>query len=223
MYTTQNNRQIERQLDREEEEISTDRCIQHRTIDRQRDSQIERKGRQIQLCRQMHTTQNNRQKERQLDREKEEEGTDRCIQHRTLDRERQLDREEEEVTTDRCTQHRSIDRQIERLQHRTIDRQSDSQIGRKGRQIQLCRQMFTTQNNRQIEREFIAQNNRQIERQLDREEEEVDTDRCVQHRTIDRQRDSSIERRQAQIDVYNIEQQIDRQFDREQEENVDTY
>ena len=60
MYTTQNNRQIEKQLDREEEEVATDRCIQHRTIDReegevgtdrciqhrtidrQRDSQIDR-------------------------------------------------------------------------------------------------------------------------------------------------------------------------------------
>ena len=49
MYVTQNTRQRERQLDREEEEVATDRCIQHRTIDR----------------------------ERQLDREEEEEATDR--------------------------------------------------------------------------------------------------------------------------------------------------
>ena len=33
MYTTCNNRLIERQLDREEEEVGTDRCIQHVTID----------------------------------------------------------------------------------------------------------------------------------------------------------------------------------------------
>ena len=36
--TTQNNSQIERLLDREKEEVATDRCIQHRTIDRQRDT-----------------------------------------------------------------------------------------------------------------------------------------------------------------------------------------
>ena len=49
----------------------------------------------------MYTTQNNRQRVRQLDREEEEEvATDRCIQHRKIDRERQLDREEEEEATD---------------------------------------------------------------------------------------------------------------------------
>ena len=52
MYTTQNNGQRERQLDREEEEVATDR--------------------------QMYTTQNNRQRERQLD-EEEKEATDRCM------------------------------------------------------------------------------------------------------------------------------------------------
>ncbi len=63
MYTTYNNRQIERQLDREEEEkVGTDRCIQHRTIDRQKDSQI--------------------------DRVEEEVGTDRFLQHTTIDRQR---------------------------------------------------------------------------------------------------------------------------------------
>ena len=79
MYTTQNNRQIERQLDREEEEeLDTDRCIQHKTMDRQRDSQIERSRRR-------YTTQNNGQIERQFDREEEEVGTGRCIQHVTID------------------------------------------------------------------------------------------------------------------------------------------
>ena len=34
MYTTCNNRLIESYLDREEEEVGTDRCIQHVTIDR---------------------------------------------------------------------------------------------------------------------------------------------------------------------------------------------
>ena len=65
MYTTQNNRQreIERQLlDREEEEVGTDRCIQLRKIDRE-------------IVRQL------------LDREEEEVGTDRCKEHRTIDRE----------------------------------------------------------------------------------------------------------------------------------------
>ena len=50
MYTTQTNRQRERQLDREEEEVATDR--------------------------QMYTTQTNRQRERQLDREEEDVATD---------------------------------------------------------------------------------------------------------------------------------------------------
>ncbi len=50
MYTSQNNRQIERQLGREEEEVASDR--------------------------QMYTTQFNRQIERQLNREEEEVATD---------------------------------------------------------------------------------------------------------------------------------------------------
>ena len=61
MYTTENNRQIERQFDREEEEVGTDRCVQQRTIDRERG-----RGR----YRQMYTTENNRQIERQYDRER---------------------------------------------------------------------------------------------------------------------------------------------------------
>ena len=85
----------------------------------------------------MYTTQNNRQIENQLDREEEEEPTDRCIQHILI--ERKLDSEEEEDATDRCTQHRTIDR-------------------KKG-EVATDRQMYTTQNNRQIER------------QLDREDE----------------------------------------------------
>ena len=58
MYTTQNNRQIDREIVyREEEDVGTDTCIQHKTLNRQ------------------------------LDRE-EEEGTDRCIQHRIIVRQR---------------------------------------------------------------------------------------------------------------------------------------
>ena len=59
MYTNYNYRQIERQFDREEEKVGTDRCIQHITKDRE-------------IV--------NRQEE-------EEVGTDRCIQHITIDRE----------------------------------------------------------------------------------------------------------------------------------------
>ena len=43
-----------------EEEVGTSLCLQHTTIDRQRDSQLDRE---------------------------EEEGTDRCLQHITIDRE----------------------------------------------------------------------------------------------------------------------------------------
>ena len=142
-------------------------------------------------------------------------------------------------------------RQIEResLQHRTIDKQIDSQIERKGRQVQTDVYKIKQQIDREIVRQrgggdkyrqmYTTQNNRQIERQLDREEGEVGTERCtqqstidkwresLQHRTIDRQRDSKIERkgRQEQIDVHNIEQQIDRQIERQldrQEEEVGT-
>ena len=81
MYTPQSNRQIERQFDREGEEVDTDRCIQHRAIDRERGGG----GRH----RQMYTTENNRQIERYFDREQEEVDTDRCVQQRTIDRERQ--------------------------------------------------------------------------------------------------------------------------------------
>ena len=89
--------------------------------------------------------------------------------------------------------------------------------------------MYTTENEIQIERQIIALNNRQIEisyraeeeegtqlrkkdrqieGQLNREKEKVGKDRCIQHRTIDRQRDSYIERRWAQIDVYNIQEWV---------------
>ena len=63
---------------------------------------------------------------------------------------------------------------------------------------------------------YTPQNNRQIERQLHREEDEkVGIDRFIKRRTIDRQRDSQIERRwrrQAEVNVYNIEQEIDREI-----------
>ena len=51
---------IERYLGRVEEKVGTSLCLQHTTIDSQRDSQLDRE---------------------------EEEGTDRCLQHITIDRE----------------------------------------------------------------------------------------------------------------------------------------
>ncbi len=60
MYTTQNNRQRERYLDREEEEVGTDRCTQHRTIEREIVRQGGEGGGGGGRYRQMYTTQNNR-------------------------------------------------------------------------------------------------------------------------------------------------------------------
>ncbi len=84
MYTTYNNRQIVRQLDRVED-VGTGRCIQHVTIDRQRDSQINNRLIERQLDREMYTIYDNRQLESYLKREVEEVGTGRCIQHVTID------------------------------------------------------------------------------------------------------------------------------------------
>ena len=66
MYTTQNNRQIDRQLERQEEEVGTDRCIQLRTIDREIVRQTG--GEEVGRDRQMYTTQNNRQRDSKIDR-----------------------------------------------------------------------------------------------------------------------------------------------------------
>ena len=79
MYTTQNNRQRERQLDREQEEVATDRQMYVTQNNRQREIVRQRGGggggyRQMYVC-------NIEQKiKRQLDREEEEmeeEDTDR--------------------------------------------------------------------------------------------------------------------------------------------------
>ena len=61
---------------------------------------------------------------------------------------------------------------------------------------------------------YATQNTRQINRQLDREEE-VATDRCMQHRTINRDREIGRLRGGEggsfrQVDVYNTEYQIDK-------------
>ena len=137
MFTTYNNRQLERQLDRDEEDVGPDRCIQLKTKDRQRDSQIER----------------------QLDREEEEVGTGLCLQHTTIDSQRdsKIEMRRRQVQIDVYNLKQQIDRGIVRLR------------GGGGRD----RFMFTTYINSQIERYF------------DREEEEVGTDRCLQHVTID--------------------------------------
>ena len=70
--------------------------------------------------------------------------------------ERQSDREEKKVGTGRFIHYVTIDRDI--------DREILRQRGGGGRH----RQMYTTYNNRQIER------------YLDREQEEVGTERCIQ-------------------------------------------
>ena len=76
MYTTQNNRQRESNIDREEEEeeVTTNKCIQHRKTDREILTQSEGGGEGKNI--KMYTT-------------------------RTIDRERYLDKEEQEVGTDR--------------------------------------------------------------------------------------------------------------------------
>ena len=124
---------------------------------------------------------------------------------------------------------RKRDNQIEScVQHTTIYRQRDTQIERRRRQVQVdvynIEQWIDSQIVRQrgggggrYRQMYTTQINRQIERQLQREVEEVGTGRCIQHRTIDRQRDSQVEkrRRQVQVDVYNIEQWIDREIVRQ--------
>ncbi len=92
MYTTQNNRQRKRQLDREEEEVSTDRKMYTTQNNRQRDSLQRGGGGRYKL--KMYTTQNNRLKERQLDREEEEEvATDRQMYTTQNNRSREIVRQ----------------------------------------------------------------------------------------------------------------------------------
>ena len=175
MYTTYNNRQIERYLDREEGEVATGRCIQHSRIDREIVRQRGGGGR----YRQMYTTQNNGQIERQfIDRRRRNVQIDNLYNNiqikRQLHREKEVDRDETKN-----------------------NRQSDSQ------------QRGGGGNNRKM---YTTKNNKNMERQVDKEVEEVATGRCTQHTTIYSQKDSQIvrrRRRQVQVDVYNIQQQID--------------
>ena len=79
MYTTCNNRQIKRQLDREvEEEVGTGSCIQYVTIDRGRDSEIVRQ-------RDVYNIRQQIDKKSYLDREVEAVGTGICILHVPID------------------------------------------------------------------------------------------------------------------------------------------
>ena len=136
------------QLDSEEKEVGTGLCLQHTTIDSQRDSQIEMRRMLVQI-----DVYNLKQK---IDREivRQRGGGGRYRQMYTIynNRQRYLDREEEEVDTDRCIQHRTIDRQIERQYHRER---------RRRRQLHID----------------VYNIEQQIERQLDKEEQEVGTDR----------------------------------------------
>ena len=136
MCTTQNTRQINRTLHREEDRSAIDRQIYTTQNNRYRERLLEREEKEEAANRQMYTTQNNRQRERLLDREEEEEkevATDRCIQHRTIYRDKEIARQrggggsykqidvynieqyikierlldrEEEVAIDKCMQHR---------------------------------------------------------------------------------------------------------------------
>ena len=108
--------QIERQLDRQEREVGTDRCIQLRTIDREIVRQTGGGGGG--RYRQMNIAQNNRQREIERQRDSKIDRRRRQVQIDVYNLEqqikRQLDREQEEVGTNRCKQHRTIDREIVR-------------------------------------------------------------------------------------------------------------
>ena len=137
MFTTYNNRQIERQLDREEEEVGTGLCLQLRLIYRYKDSKIERRRRQVQ-----EDVNNLKQ---QIDREivrQRRGGRNRFMYKKYNNRQRQLGREEqEEVGT------------AFGLQYTTIVRQRDSQIERKKRQVQV--DVYNLK--QQIDREIVKQ------------------------------------------------------------------
>ena len=168
MYTTQNNRQKERE------------SLQHRTIiDREcRDSKIERKGRQLQIVvynteqqidreiiRQRgrggrYTTQNNRQRNRVYSIEQQIENAEIVRQRGRGGRYRQMyttqsNRQIENNQIERKGREvHNIEQQIDRERVYSIDHQIENakivrQRGRGGR----YRSMYTTQNNRQIERQ----------------------------------------------------------------------
>ena len=69
-YTTQNNRQIERKLDKEEGMVARVRCIQNRQIkiyiDKLLDTQIDRVKKKLATDSQMYTTQNKREIDKEI-------------------------------------------------------------------------------------------------------------------------------------------------------------
>ena len=224
MYITQNNRQIERLLDREEEEeeVATDRqmyttqkiesrrrqlqigrCIHHRTIGRQIDSYIEKMRRKVQIV----VYNIEQQRDREIVRQKGGGGSYRQIDVYKIEqqiekRDSQIERRRWSLQIDRCIQHnRTINRQIVRMRggggsYRRIDVYNIEQyIDR-----EIVRQRGGGGSYRQIDVFKIEQ---QIERkrQLDREEE-VATDRQM-------------------YTTWN-KRQIERQLDREEKEEVGT-
>ncbi len=148
MCTTQINRQIERQFDREEEEkVGTDReIIEQREVGG---------GRHRQMC----TTQSNRQRDSSIEKRR------RQIQIDVYNIEQQIDRYRGggRLKIDVYNREQQIDREIVR------------QRAGGGRYRQMC----TTQNNRQIERQF--------------DREEVGTDIDVYNIEQQIERDSNIE------------------------------
>ena len=141
MYTTQNNRKIERQFDREAGVVARVRYIQHGTIDKQIVRQIDRQGGQIVRCIQHRSI--DRQRERQIDREEDEVATDRQMYTTQNNRqiERQLDREEEEEDTDR------------KMYTTQNNRQRDSLIERRGWQLEIDVYNIEQQIDREIDRQ----------------------------------------------------------------------
>ena len=136
MYTTQNNKLIERdsQIERRRRQVQEDVY----NIEQQIDREILRQGGGEDRYRQMYTTLINRQKDTKIQSKR---------------RQLQMDVY-------------NIEQQIVRYSDREIVRQREG-----GR----YRQIYTTYSNRQRER------------QLNREEEEVGTDRCIHQKTIDRE------------------------------------
>ena len=95
LYTTQNNRQIEKKLDIEDKEEATDRCIQYRTIkgqiERQIDSQIESLGWQLEFDVYNIKQQIDRLLDRQIDRQRGGESSYRQLDVYNI--KQQIDRE----------------------------------------------------------------------------------------------------------------------------------
>ena len=125
---------------------------------------------------------------------------DVCNIEQQIERDSQIERRRRRIQIDRCIQHRIIDREIVRQRggggYRQIDVCNiEQQIDR-----EIVRQRGGGGGYRQIDVYNIEQ---QIERdcQIERRRRQLQIDRCIQHRTIDKERDSQIEWwRRIQID-----------------------